>query len=72
MQQVFFHGYVLVKGNLRSNEREASLTESLVCNSISQLSIDGVFICCVQSLEALNNQRVTNGLSLAQCAYHRS
>ena len=39
-----------LKVNLWSNVKEVSLAESLVCNSISQLSIDGVFICCVQGL----------------------
>ena len=45
VQQVFFHGYVLVKGNLRSNVKEASLAESRIYRSIRQFSIRGFFIC---------------------------
>ena len=63
---VFFMGTFSLKVNLRSNLKGASLAESLLFQIISQFSIREGFICCVKSLEAVNNQRVTNGLSLAR------
>jgi len=40
-----------LKVNLRSNVKEASLSESRIYRSISQFSIRGGFICCVKSLD---------------------
>jgi len=48
----FFKVTFSLKVNLRSNVKEASLAESRIYRSISQFSIRGGFICCVESLEA--------------------
>ena len=63
---VFFMGTFSLKVNLRSNVKEASLAESGIYHSISQLLYSWGFYLLCESLE-VNNQRVTNGLSLAQC-----
>ena len=47
----FSRGTFSLKVNLRSNVKEASLSESRICRSISQFSIRGGFICCVKSLD---------------------
>ena len=47
----FFMVTFSLKVNLRSNVKEASLSESRIYRSISQFSIRGGFICCVKSLD---------------------